>query len=55
MEACQMAWELLTGPYGFKKSDLVISYFGGDANLGLEADCECRDIWTKIGFIFLLF
>lgn len=48
-EACQMAWELLTGAYQLKPEDLVVTYFKGDSALKLEEDKECRDIWKSIG------
>ncbi|XP_030033586.2 alanine--tRNA ligase, mitochondrial [Manduca sexta] len=48
-EACQMAWDLLLGPYRLKPEDLVVTYFSGDAIIGLPEDRECRDIWKSIG------
>ncbi|GBP24417.1 Alanine--tRNA ligase, mitochondrial [Eumeta japonica] len=48
-EACQMAWNLLLGPYGLKPENLVVTYFSGDPALGLKEDIECRDIWKSIG------
>ncbi|KAJ2944644.1 hypothetical protein O0L34_g4000 [Tuta absoluta] len=48
-EACQMAWELLLGPYGLKPNDLVVTYFGGDVVLDIQEDRETRDIWKEIG------
>ncbi|KAG7297633.1 hypothetical protein JYU34_018345 [Plutella xylostella] len=48
-EACQMAWDLLLGPYRLKPEHLVVTYFGGDPALGLPEDRECRDIWKGIG------
>lgn len=48
-EACEYAWQLLTGPYNINKDFLYVTYFGGDERLGLEADLECRDIWLQIG------
>ncbi|XP_073950161.1 alanine--tRNA ligase, mitochondrial [Choristoneura fumiferana] len=48
-DACKMAWELLLGPYGFKAENLVVTYFSGDAVIGLQEDRECRDIWKDIG------
>lgn len=44
-----MAWELLTQVYGIPKDQLYVTYFGGDASLGLTADEECRDIWLTLG------
>ncbi|XP_054833913.1 alanine--tRNA ligase, mitochondrial isoform X1 [Eublepharis macularius] len=48
-EACRMAWELLTQVYEIPKDRLYITYFGGDANLGLSADEETREIWLGLG------
>uniref|UniRef100_A0A8C6YBN3 Alanine--tRNA ligase n=1 Tax=Naja naja TaxID=35670 RepID=A0A8C6YBN3_NAJNA len=48
-EACKMAWELLTQVYEIPKDQLYVTYFGGDASLGLSADEECRDIWLTLG------
>ncbi|XP_005296389.2 alanine--tRNA ligase, mitochondrial [Chrysemys picta bellii] len=48
-EACGMAWELLTQIYEIPKDHLYITYFGGDASLGLSPDEECRDIWLSLG------
>ncbi|CAG9565691.1 unnamed protein product [Danaus chrysippus] len=48
-EACQMAWDLLLGPYRLKPENLLVTYFSGDAVIGLQEDKECRDIWKKIG------
>uniref|UniRef100_A0A3Q3ATD1 alanine--tRNA ligase n=1 Tax=Kryptolebias marmoratus TaxID=37003 RepID=A0A3Q3ATD1_KRYMA len=48
-EACQMAWTLLTEHYGIPANRLYVSYFGGDAALGLLADQETRDIWLDLG------
>uniref|UniRef100_A0A8C0QRT8 Alanine--tRNA ligase n=1 Tax=Chelonoidis abingdonii TaxID=106734 RepID=A0A8C0QRT8_CHEAB len=48
-EACGMAWELLTQIYEIPKDHLYITYFGGDASLGLSPDEESRDIWLSLG------
>ncbi|XP_078046501.1 alanine--tRNA ligase, mitochondrial isoform X2 [Augochlora pura] len=48
-EACLYAWNLLTQHYGIKESSLYVTYFGGNKQLGLEPDLECRDIWLNIG------
>ncbi|XP_063831637.1 alanine--tRNA ligase, mitochondrial-like [Ostrinia nubilalis] len=48
-EACQMAWDLLLGPYRLKPENLVVTYFAGDVVIGLPEDRECRDIWRAIG------
>lgn len=49
-EACQMALELLKGPYGIDTSRLYVTYFAGDKDLGLPADTECFEIWRSLGF-----
>lgn len=49
MEACVMAWELLTQVYHIPAKHLYVTYFGGDKSLGLEPDLESRDIWLKLG------
>ena len=46
-EICQWSWELLTKEYGLDPSRLYVTYFGGNADSGLEPDNECRDIWVK--------
>lgn len=48
-EACQMAWDLLLGPYRLKPEQLVVTYFEGNTAIGLTEDRECRDIWKAIG------
>ncbi|KAF9416152.1 hypothetical protein HW555_006404 [Spodoptera exigua] len=48
-EACEMAWQLLLGPYGLKPENLVVTYFSGDVAIGQKMDTDCRDIWRKIG------
>ncbi|CAG9789503.1 unnamed protein product [Diatraea saccharalis] len=48
-EACQMAWDLLLGPYRLKPENLMVTYFAGDVVLGLTEDRETRDIWKSIG------
>ncbi|KAK2817649.1 hypothetical protein Q5P01_025840 [Channa striata] len=48
-EACSMAWSLLTEHYGIPADRLYVSYFAGDAESGLLADEETRDIWLDIG------
>ncbi|KAI8486857.1 mitochondrial alanyl-tRNA aminoacylation [Branchiostoma belcheri] len=48
-EACAMAWELLTDVYRIPVDRLYITYFGGDTELGLQPDLECREIWTSLG------
>ncbi|XP_065565347.1 alanine--tRNA ligase, cytoplasmic-like isoform X2 [Artemia franciscana] len=48
-KACSMAWELLTQDYGIPAKSLFVTYFGGDAKLGIPPDLECRDIWLSLG------
>ena len=47
--AIQMAWSLLTEVYGLPKDRLYVTYFGGDAKLGLDADLEARQLWLDVG------
>lgn len=44
-----MAWNLLTKSYTIDPNRLYVTYFGGDAQMGLEPDHECREIWRSIG------
>lgn len=46
-----MAWSLLTEHYGMPADRLYVSYFAGDALLGLPADEETRHIWLDIGYV----
>ncbi|XP_043260582.1 alanine--tRNA ligase, mitochondrial isoform X2 [Colletes gigas] len=48
-EACCYAWDLLTKHYGIKEDCLYVTYFGGNEELGLKPDLECKDIWLSIG------
>ncbi|KAM9819188.1 alanine--tRNA ligase, mitochondrial isoform X3 [Syngnathus typhle] len=48
-EACAMAWTLLTERYGMASDRLYVSYFAGDAALGLGCDEETRRIWLDLG------
>ncbi|KAE8234372.1 hypothetical protein CF326_g588 [Tilletia indica] len=48
-EAVGFAWELLTKVYKLPADRLYVTYFEGDAKLGLEPDLETRDIWRKLG------
>jgi alanyl-tRNA synthetase len=47
-EAIEWAWELLTKRWGLDPSRLHATYFGGNAEQGLEPDYEARDLWKKI-------
>jgi alanyl-tRNA synthetase len=49
IEACQMAWTLLTEIYKIDKRRLYVTYFGGNTALQLPPDLECREIWKKLG------
>jgi alanyl-tRNA synthetase len=46
-EAIQWAWELLVDEYKIDTNHLYVTYFGGDAKDGLEADEETRQLWLK--------
>ena len=48
-EAAEMAWDLLTNVFKVPKERLYITYFGGDANSGLDADLETKQIWLDVG------
>jgi alanyl-tRNA synthetase len=48
-EAISMAWELLTEVYKLPKDRLYVTYYGGDADKGLEPDNEARDYWLAEG------
>ena len=44
-----MAWQLFTEVYRLPPDKLYVTYFGGNKELGLDSDEECRDIWQSIG------
>ncbi|XP_053676993.1 alanine--tRNA ligase, mitochondrial [Anopheles nili] len=48
-EACQMAWDLLKNVYRIDIDRVYVTYFGGDPNLNLPGDDECREIWLNLG------
>lgn len=48
-EAIEWAWELLTKVYGLKPENLYVTYFEGDASLGIEPDLEAKEIWKSVG------
>ncbi|KAF7546238.1 hypothetical protein G7Z17_g8585 [Cylindrodendrum hubeiense] len=48
-EAIQMSWELLTKTYGLDPDRLYVTYFEGDAAMGLEPDLEAKDLWISVG------
>ena len=47
--AIEMAWDLLTNVYKIPKERLYVTYFGGAAQVGLEADLETKQIWVDMG------
>ncbi|KAM4733782.1 alanine--tRNA ligase, cytoplasmic [Anableps anableps] len=47
--ACKMALELLTQEFGIPIDRLYVTYFGGNADAGLEPDLECKQIWMDLG------
>lgn len=48
-DACSYAWKLLTNVYGIPKDSLYVTYFGGNDELGMSPDLECKDIWLRLG------
>ncbi|KAF5893413.1 alanine--tRNA ligase, mitochondrial, partial [Clarias magur] len=49
VEACTMAWRLLTEVYGIPAERLYVSYFSGHEASGLPEDEETRQIWLSLG------
>jgi alanyl-tRNA synthetase len=47
-EAIAWAWKLLTETWGLPKDRLYATVFGGDKSLGLGADDEAAELWTKV-------
>ncbi|XP_038663046.1 alanine--tRNA ligase, cytoplasmic isoform X2 [Scyliorhinus canicula] len=47
--ACEMALELLTKEFGIAIERLYVTYFGGNAQAGLDPDLECKQIWLNLG------
>jgi len=47
--ACKMALELLTQEFGISIDRLYVTYFGGNADAGLEPDLDCKQIWIDLG------
>ncbi|KAI6783072.1 alanyl-tRNA synthetase [Emericellopsis cladophorae] len=45
----EMSWDLLTRVYGLDPTRLYVTYFEGNAELGLEPDNEAKNFWRKIG------
>ncbi|KAK5648526.1 hypothetical protein RI129_003418 [Pyrocoelia pectoralis] len=48
-EGIELVWNLLIQKYNIPKDMLYVTYFGGDASLGLDPDIECKDIWRSLG------
>ena len=46
-DAINWAWELLVDVYGIDKSNIYVTYFGGDEKDKLPADDETRDLWKQ--------
>jgi alanyl-tRNA synthetase len=47
--AVEYAWELSTGPFGFKPEEIWVTVFGGDEDLGLGPDDEAIECWRSVG------
>jgi alanyl-tRNA synthetase len=47
-DAIRFAWELLVGDFKMDPARLVITVFGGDAQMKLGPDDEARAIWRKV-------
>ncbi|KRZ07194.1 Alanine--tRNA ligase, cytoplasmic [Trichinella zimbabwensis] len=45
---CTHVWQLLTKIYCIDEQRLHVTYFGGDQQLGLDADQECKRIWLDV-------
>ncbi len=48
-EASRFAWELSEQGFGFDQEQIWITVFGGDEQLGLDADEEAIDAWLELG------
>ncbi|KAK4170195.1 alanine--tRNA ligase [Cladorrhinum sp. PSN259] len=48
-EAIQWSWELLTKVYGLDPQRLYVTYFEGNAEMGLEPDLEAKQLWLDVG------
>ena len=46
-EAIAWAWDLLTNVYALPADRLYVTYFGGDASMGVPVDEEARDLWLR--------
>src|SRR5262249_27584554 len=47
-DAIAWAWDLLTKTYSIDESRMCVTIFGGDAQVGLAADDEARNIWKRV-------
>jgi alanyl-tRNA synthetase len=48
-EAIVFAWELSREVFGFPQSDIWVTVFAGDEELGLGSDQEAIDCWLELG------
>jgi alanyl-tRNA synthetase len=48
-DAVRFAWDLSREGFGFAEKDIWITVFGGDEELGLEADTEAIEAWLAVG------
>ncbi|KAJ3181566.1 Alanine--tRNA ligase [Gaertneriomyces sp. JEL0708] len=48
-EAITMAWDLLTNVYKLPADRLYVTYFEGDAAMGLPPDVEAKQLWLDMG------
>ncbi|KAK8851747.1 tRNA synthetases class II (A)-domain-containing protein [Apiospora arundinis] len=48
-EAIGWSWELLTKVYGLDPNRLYVTYFEGNAEMGLEPDLEAKELWQSVG------
>jgi alanyl-tRNA synthetase len=48
-EAVRYAWDLSREVFGFPDEAIWITVFGGDEELGLEADLEAIEAWQEVG------
>ncbi|MEP7025544.1 MAG: alanine--tRNA ligase, partial [Actinomycetota bacterium] len=47
--AVELAFELLTAEFGFSTSQLYVTVYGGDADLGLPPDDVAAAAWERVG------
>lgn len=48
-EAIEWSWDLLTNVFGLDPSRLYVTYFEGNAEMGLEPDLEAKELWLSVG------